>query len=126
MQLKLDENLPAKLAPLLAALGHDVDTVPHEQLQGRSDPLVWQATQDAGRFLITQDMDFSDIRQFRPGTHRGILLLRLRTPGRTALTARLLSVFRSEDVETWHRCFVVATERKIRVVRPSSDSRGER
>ena len=118
MRIKLDENLPVTLAPLLSVLEHDVDTVPEEQLQGRRDPVIWQAAQTAERFLITQDMDFSDIRQFRPGTHRGILLLRLRTPGRTALTARLVSIFQTEDVESWSHCFVVATERKIRVVRP--------
>lgn len=119
MRIKLDENLPTRLAPLLDALGHNADTVPDEQLQGRNDPAIWKASQDAGRFLITQDMDFSDIRQFRPGTHHGILLLRMRTPGRVALTARLLSIYQTEDVESWSRCFVVATERKIRVVRPS-------
>ena len=119
MRIKLDENLPAKLAPLLGDLGHNVDTVPAEQLQGHKDPVIWQAAQEAGRFLITQDLDFSDIRQFRPGTHHGILLLRLRTPGRAALASRLLSIFQNESVESWDRCFVVATERKIHVTRPS-------
>jgi predicted nuclease of predicted toxin-antitoxin system len=119
MRIKLDENLPAKLASVLGAMTHDVDTVPWEELQGRTDAVIWQAAQDAGRFLITQDLDFSDIRQFRPGTHHGILLLRLRNPGRAALTARLQHAFRTENVESWGRCFVVITERKIRVVRPS-------
>ena len=118
MRIKLDENLPTRLVPLLDALGHNTDTVPEEQLQGRNDSVIWQATQDAGRFLVTQDMDFSDIRQFRPGTHHGILLLRMRAPGRAALIARLLSIFHTEDIGSWSRCFVVATERKIRVVRP--------
>ena len=30
MRIKLDENLPAELAGLLAALGHDAETVPGE------------------------------------------------------------------------------------------------
>lgn len=118
MRIKLDENLPAQLASLLAALGHNVDTVPAEALQGRDDPTIWRAVQGTQRFLITQDMDFSDIRCYRPGTHCGILLLRLRSPGRTALTERLSSIFRTENVDSWQRCFVVVTERKIRVVRP--------
>lgn len=118
MRIKLDENLPAKLAPLLEAKGHDVDTVPEERLTVKDDPTIWQAAQRAGRFLITQDLDFSDIRQFRPGTHHGILLLRMRNPGRTALSARVLSIFLAENVESWSRSFVVATERKIRVIRP--------
>lgn len=46
----------------LAALGHDVDTVRLEQLAGRDDGDVWSATQAAGRFLVTQDLDFSDRR----------------------------------------------------------------
>jgi predicted nuclease of predicted toxin-antitoxin system len=120
MRIKLDENLPTKLMPLLGALGHNVDTVPEERLQGRDDSMIWQAAQNTKRFLITQDLDFSDIRQFRPGTHYGILLLRLRAPGRAALTARLSSIFQNENVESWSRCFVVVTERKIRVVRPSA------
>ena len=119
MRIKLDENLPARLASTLGAVGHDVDTVPQERLQGRNDSTIWRAAQDAGRFLITQDLDFSDIRQFRPGTHHGILLVRLRNPGRAALSARLEHLFRTENVEAWGRCFVVATQRKVRVVRPS-------
>jgi predicted nuclease of predicted toxin-antitoxin system len=116
MRIKLDENLPSQPATPLSDLGHDVDTVPQEGLRGRKDPVIWQAAQDAGRLLITQDLDFSDIRRFRPGTHHGILLLRLRMPGRVALTSRLLSIFRTEKVNSWHGCFVVVTDRKVRVV----------
>ena len=32
MNIKLDENLPAGLSPLLAARGHDTQTVPQERL----------------------------------------------------------------------------------------------
>ena len=67
MKIKLDENLPAILVRDLASLGHECDTVAEEGLKGRSDPEVWQATQRAQRFLTTQDLDFSDIRQFKPG-----------------------------------------------------------
>jgi predicted nuclease of predicted toxin-antitoxin system len=118
MNLKLDENLPNRLAVELRNLGHDVHTLKQEQLVGRSDTEVWTATQEESRFLIPQDLDFSDLRSFAPGTHRGILLLRLRSPGRLALIQRITSLFRSESVEEWADCFVVATERKIRVMRP--------
>jgi len=43
------------------------------QLTGRADPDVWSAAQSARRFLITQDLDFSDIRRYKPGTHAGLL-----------------------------------------------------
>jgi predicted nuclease of predicted toxin-antitoxin system len=64
MKIKLDENLPAILADILDQLGHETDTVPSEGLAGSDDPHIWEAAQRAGRFLITQDLDFSDIRKF--------------------------------------------------------------
>ena len=69
MKLKLDENLPESLVPEMAALGHDADNVRLEGIAGDSDPNVWRAAQNSGRFLITQDLDFSDHRRFAPGTH---------------------------------------------------------
>lgn len=118
MRLKLDENLPESLISTLTALNHDVDNVRSEGLAGRSDPDIWQAAQATGRFLITQDLDFSDLREYAPGTHHGLLLLRIRLPGRRALAMRLSEVFQSEDVEVWARCFVLVTDRKIRMHRP--------
>jgi len=67
MKVKLDENIPVRLAGDLAILGHDVDTVASEGLKGKPDGAVWSAARRDERFLITQDLDFSDIRQFKPG-----------------------------------------------------------
>lgn len=89
-----------------------------EGLAGQDDPHIWEAAQRTGRFLITQDLDFSDIRRFTPGTHHEILLVRLRELGREALMNRIQSIFRSEQVEGWRGCFVVVTEHKIRVRHP--------
>jgi hypothetical protein len=118
VRLKLDENLPAALLADLARLGHDVQSVPGEGLAGRPDASVWSAAQSEDRFLITQDLDFSDLRRFVPGTHSGLLLVRLAQPGRLALARRVRDLFTTEDVEAWRRCFVVATGRKLRVRRP--------
>lgn len=85
MNLKLDENLPESLAKDLARFNHDVDTVRIEGLAGQSDPDVWKGAQNSGRFLITQDLDFPDVRRFVPGTHHGLMLVRLVAPGRRAL-----------------------------------------
>ena len=118
MKIKLDENLPDRLVVVLTALGHNVDTVRTEQLTGRADPAVWGAAQAAQRFLITQDLDFSDVRRYTPGTHSGLLLVRLTRPGRNALFERVSTVFQTEKVEDWTGCLVVATEQKVRVRRP--------
>jgi predicted nuclease of predicted toxin-antitoxin system len=117
MRIKLDENIPARLVFLLTNLGHDVDTVVGEKLVGQEDPAVWEGAQKAKRLLITQDLDFSDMRKFMPGTHHGLLLVRLRDPGRNALVNRIRTIFESEEIESWRGCFVVVTERKIRIRR---------
>ena len=80
--------------------GHDVDTVLDENLQGHADPEIWRAAQAEQRFLITQDLDFSDVRYFQPDTHAGLLLVRLQEPGRLALTRKIPSLFTHEDVES--------------------------
>jgi len=118
MKLKLDENLPETLLVELAALNHDVDTVRQEGLAGHDDPDIWTAAQTEGRFLITQDLDFSDIRQFQPGTHHGLLLIRLPNAGRLALTRQIIEVFRNEEVASWAGCFTVLSGHKLRVLRP--------
>jgi len=118
MKIKLDENLPLSLAEILGSFGHEVDSVYHEQLSGHSDPEVWEAAQREQRFLITQDLDFSDVRRFIPGTYFGILLIRLHSPSRVDLTDRIRHICRTENVDAWQGCFVVVTELKVRVRRP--------
>jgi predicted nuclease of predicted toxin-antitoxin system len=119
MKIKLDENMPARLAKRLDLLGHEVQTVRDEGREGQLDVTIWELAQSEGRFLITQDMDFSDIRRFAPGSHYGILLIRLQTPKRRALIGRVEDLFRQEDVSEWGRCLIVATEERLRVRRPA-------
>ncbi len=118
MQIKLDENLPAVLVNVLAEFGHEADTSPLEGLAGSPDEEIWEAAVRAGRFLITQDMDFSDVRKFVPGTHPGLLLIRLDHPSRTALATRVRQILQTEDIDSWNGCLVVASEHKIRIRRP--------
>ena len=120
MKIKLDENLPESLVASLAALDYDVDNARLEGLAGHPDPDIWHGAQSNERFFITQDLDFSDIRQFTPGTHHGLLLLRLRVPGRLALSTRVLWLFQNENVRLWSHCFVLVTDTKIRGHSPKS------
>lgn len=105
MRFKLDENVPVSLLDELRDLGHDADT-------------VWAAAQAEERMLVTQDLDFSDVRRFEPGTHAGVLLVRLHEPGAASIRERVGAALRSEPVEDWKRCLVVLTDTKLRVRRP--------
>ena len=121
MKIKLDENLPLHLATVLSELGHEVHTTIQENLTGHPDADIFDAAQKESRFLITQDLDFSDVRRYAPGSHHGILLIRLHAPARTNLIQRVAELFQTENVSEWVGCFVVATEIKVRVARPSRD-----
>jgi predicted nuclease of predicted toxin-antitoxin system len=76
VKFKLDENLPVSSAAILASAGHDVNTVPAEGLTGAADQDVTAATA-AGRVLISLDLGLGDIRAYPPGSHAGIVILRL-------------------------------------------------
>jgi predicted nuclease of predicted toxin-antitoxin system len=117
MKIKLDENVTTRAASALTDLGHDVDSVFEERLTGRPDEDIWIATQDAKRFLITQDFGFADIRRFAPGSHFGLLLLRLKITNQATVVERLAEVFKNEDCSAWEKCLVIVTEAKVRVVR---------
>jgi predicted nuclease of predicted toxin-antitoxin system len=117
MRVKLDENLPAVLTDVFAAFGHEADTAPQEGLTGRPDDEIWNAAMSSERFLCTQDLDFSDARKFVPGTHPGLLIIRLGNPSRRALLERIRQILQTEDVESWKGALVIATESRIRVRR---------
>ena len=118
MKIKLDENVPTSLGPVLEDLGHEVDSVVEEGLTGAGDQVVWAAAQHSGRFLVTQDLDFSDVRAFAPGTHLGIMLIRLKTPGRRVLIQRIRDVFGAEDTREWSGSIIVVSDTKVRIRRP--------
>jgi predicted nuclease of predicted toxin-antitoxin system len=77
VKFKLDENLPASSLAILTGGGHDVDTVRAEGLTGAPDEDVVAGAAAAGRILITLDRGMGDIRSYPPGSHAGIVVLRL-------------------------------------------------
>ena len=82
------------------------------------DSDVWDAARRNERCFVTQDLDFSDIRQFKPGTHAGILLVRLREPGANNLVTRITAVAQREGLDSFAGCFIVLSDRKLRIRRP--------
>jgi predicted nuclease of predicted toxin-antitoxin system len=118
VRVKLDENLPRSLGGRLRELGFEVDTVLEEQLGGRGDDEVWKAVQAEGLFFVTQDLDFSDVRRFAPGTHAGVLLLRVPERHQASAADLVVTRFSEPDARTWSGCFVVVTPSRFRVLRP--------
>jgi predicted nuclease of predicted toxin-antitoxin system len=120
--VKLDENLGRSHVALLRQAGYTADRLHDEGLSGAKDDIVWQHVTAEGRFFITLDLDFSDVRRFAPGTHPGILLLRSRARGRQAVLDVLSRVLRDHASQTLAGCLAVADESHTRVRRPASRS----
>ena len=77
MRVKLDENVTSAAVALLTEAGHVVDTVSDEGLTGAADSLVIEACRSEQRLLVTFDVGFGDVRVYPPGSHHGVVLLRL-------------------------------------------------
>lgn len=77
VNFRLDENLPASSAAVLASAGHDADTVMAEGHTGAPDQEVVHADTAGGRALITVDVAMGDVRAYPPGSHAGIVVLHL-------------------------------------------------
>jgi predicted nuclease of predicted toxin-antitoxin system len=75
-QFLIDEDMPRSLAPALRAAGYDVEDGRDVGLRGRDDFIVFAYAQSHQRTLITEDMGFSNIFQFRLGSHAGIIVCR--------------------------------------------------
>ena len=118
MLLKLDENLGRSHVELLRSAGHDAHRVHDQGLSGWADSAVWKRVCDEGRFFITLDLDFADVRRYKPGSHPEILLLRTRSRSSAAVLQVLERVLKERRLESLAGCLAVADQSLTRVRRP--------
>ncbi len=115
MRFKLDENLPRQLQRLLTESGHDAVTVLEQEMGGATDSEVASACHREERVLLTQDVDFADIRMYPPGDYPGIVVFRLPSQSRNDLleigTMLLESLVRSSP----NRQLWIVEESRIRI-----------
>ena len=118
MLLKLDENLGRSHVELFRNAGYDADRVHDQGLSGWTDSAIWKRVSDEGRFFITLDLDFADVRRYKPGSHPGILLLRTRSRRSAAVLQVLERVLKERRLESLTGCLAVADESLTRVRGP--------
>jgi predicted nuclease of predicted toxin-antitoxin system len=85
LRLKLDENLPGEAASRAQSRGADVATVQREGLGGAPDAQIYAICQSERRVLVTLDLDFADVRRYRPGQGPGAIVLRPKQESITAI-----------------------------------------
>ncbi len=119
MKVKLDENLPVRVAAIVAAHGHDVDTAVDESLAGADDPTVSAVATEADRLVLTLDRGFGDVRRYPPGTHAGILVLRIEDQSVSAVATAVEGLLDVVDLDGLTGCVAVYFDGNLRIRRPS-------
>ena len=118
MKVKLDENVPRAVQTLLADSGHDVDTVSGEGMTGAVDPDVLRAATRARRLLITLDRGMADARRHLPGSHAGILVLRLPDQSAPAVLQAVTTLLARHHLDRLAGTVSVAQRGLLRIRRP--------
>jgi hypothetical protein len=70
--------------------------------------------------FVTLDVDFSDVRRYKPGTHPGILLIRARSRSATAVSEVLARIIAERPLDDLSGCLAVADESFTLIRRPLS------
>jgi predicted nuclease of predicted toxin-antitoxin system len=114
----VDENVDARLVPLLRERGHDAIRSTVRPGAGADDLEVLRTAAAEDRVLIANDQDFADLVYRRRLAHAGVILFRLRSQslsGKEDALARVLSAYPERLAD-----FVVVTEDRIRLRRAMS------
>jgi len=117
LRIKVDEDLPPVVATWLRNHGYEASTVIEQRMGGWKDAQLWKAVQAEGKFLVTADKGFANIRVHPPGTHAGVLLLHPDEDGIRPMVELIQHVLASCDLATLAGTIAVATPRGIRVRR---------
>ena len=110
--------MPAAAGPLLAGWGNDVATTVEEGLGGCPDPAVAAAAQAEGRMLITLDRGLANIRSYPPGSHPGMIVLRIPDQRTDRVLDALRRLLFRGPLEDLAGCNVVVEMGRLRVRRP--------
>jgi predicted nuclease of predicted toxin-antitoxin system len=115
IRIKVDEKLPEQIADLFNAHGYDALTVGDQGWRGLADDELWRRIQAEGRWLVTADKEFGDIRRYPPGSHAGLILLRSSDESRAdylRLAGRVAAQIKLDEISG---AIVVVTGRGVRV-----------
>ena len=111
MKIKIDEDLPKRVAEAVQRVVPDTLTVIEEGLSGILDPALWETVQREQRFFMTGDKAFADIKKYPPGSHAGVLLLRPDEDGIPQLMDLIQDVLKLGILENLGGCIAVVTPR---------------
>jgi predicted nuclease of predicted toxin-antitoxin system len=120
VSIKVDEDLPSAVAQVFRQAGHDTSTVPEQGWSGCRDDVLLARLRAEGRWLVTADRGFADVRQYSPGSYAGIIVFQTGIESRGRYVALAEAVARTLELERLAGCLVVVTPGRVRIRRPSA------
>lgn len=118
MNIVIDEDLHRSLGEVLRKLGHEVFDVRDHGLRGKSDEDIFRFAQEKRAILFSGDLGFSNVLQFPPGSHAGIIILRFPNEMPTsAINTLVLASLALASEEDLTGNLVIISPGKVRVRR---------
>jgi predicted nuclease of predicted toxin-antitoxin system len=115
----VDEDMPRSTAVVLRQANHAATDVRDLGLRGHADDEIFAYAQTHNATLITADLDFANVLRFPPGTHTGIVVMRVPNELPTALVNQVLLQALAELTGEGLRGLLVVVEiHRIRIRRP--------
>jgi predicted nuclease of predicted toxin-antitoxin system len=102
MNFFADECVYPSTVAALRSWHHSVETAQDAGLLGQDDPVLLAHAVQRGQILVTNDLDFGDIRHYPPPHHCGVIVLRIRprTADRVhAVLQRFLETMTQEEMQ---------------------------
>ncbi len=115
MRFLADANIYVPMVEKLRELGNSVLDLKEEGLENLSDPEVYTLAQKNECSLITMDKDFSNIISYPPGTHFGIIVIKLYRMKVIDATKIFLNAIKSLKPNDIHGNIVIIDKNKVRV-----------
>ena len=75
--LLVDEDLPRSTVVMLRQAGHTAEDVRDVGLRGHNDDDVFAYAQATQAILVTADKGFANVLSYPPGTHAGLIVVRV-------------------------------------------------
>lgn len=116
-QFLLDENVPPAVGTFLRSMDLDVVHANESEMVGASDERIMELARREHRTLITFDKHFADVLRYPPGTHWGIIRIRIHPPVLSDVLQALDRFFHQFDLSTIRGTLVVLEKEGFRIRR---------